>query len=57
MDITINKLRSKLKDRVNDLRDIEGNEELKGFGLKVGIRKSYYYILCVYQRLDKRKLP
>eukprot|EP00088_Acartia_fossae_P004416 TRINITY_DN1188_c0_g1_i6.p1 TRINITY_DN1188_c0_g1~~TRINITY_DN1188_c0_g1_i6.p1 ORF type:complete len:162 (-),score=19.56 TRINITY_DN1188_c0_g1_i6:181-624(-) len=34
LDVAINKLRSRLKDRVNDLRDIEGKEELKGFGLK-----------------------
>nr|ALS04393.1 p53 and DNA damage-regulated protein 1 [Acartia pacifica] len=34
LDISINKLRSRLKDRVNDLRDIEGKKELQGFGLK-----------------------
>jgi len=33
LDIEVNKLRSKLKDHVNELRDREGQEELKGFGL------------------------
>jgi len=34
LDISVNKLRSKLKDDVNRLRDLEGKEELKGFGLQ-----------------------
>ena len=33
LDISVNKLRSDLKDKVNTLRDKEGKEELKGFGL------------------------
>ena len=34
LDITVNLLRSSLKDKVNSLREKEGREELKGFGLK-----------------------
>ena len=34
LDSGINVLRSNLKQKVNDLRDAEGKEELKGFGLK-----------------------
>jgi len=33
LDISVNRLRSDLKDKVNSLRDKEGKEELKGFGL------------------------
>jgi len=33
LDISVNTLRSGLKDKVNTLRDKEGKEELKGFGL------------------------
>ena len=34
LDISVNKLRSELKDKVNRLRELEGREGLKGFGLK-----------------------
>jgi len=34
LDVEVNKLRSNLKDKVNDLNDKEGKPELKGFGLK-----------------------
>jgi len=34
LDISVNKLRSELKDKVNKLRELEGRESLKGFGLK-----------------------
>jgi hypothetical protein len=34
LDISVNLMRSSLKDKVNSLRDKEGREELKGFGLK-----------------------
>ena len=34
LDVSVNKLRSDLKDEVNDLRAREGREEMKGFGLK-----------------------
>ena len=34
LDVSVNKLRSELKDDVNALREKEGKEELKGFGLK-----------------------
>lgn len=34
LDSGINVLRSNLKQKVNDLRDAEGKEELKGFGLR-----------------------
>ena len=34
LDEGIEKLRSDLKDKVNNLRDKEGQNELKGFGLK-----------------------
>ena len=34
LDISVNKLRSELKVEVNDLREKEGKDELKGFGLK-----------------------
>ena len=33
LDISVNRLRSDLKDKVNSLRDNKGKEELKGFGL------------------------
>ena len=33
LDISVNKLRSELKIDVNTLREKEGKEELKGFGL------------------------
>jgi hypothetical protein len=33
LDRGINVLRSNLKVKVNDLRDAEGRDELKGFGL------------------------
>eukprot|EP00088_Acartia_fossae_P035357 TRINITY_DN36423_c0_g1_i1.p1 TRINITY_DN36423_c0_g1~~TRINITY_DN36423_c0_g1_i1.p1 ORF type:complete len:148 (+),score=37.23 TRINITY_DN36423_c0_g1_i1:143-586(+) len=33
LDITVNTLRSSLKDRVNELREKEGQDELKGFNL------------------------
>lgn len=34
LDISVNKLRSDLKDEVGNLREMEGQEGLKGFGLK-----------------------
>ena len=34
LDRSINVLRSGLKDKVNALRDAEGKEELRGFGLE-----------------------
>ncbi len=34
LDISVNLLRSSLKDKVNSLREKEGREELKGFALK-----------------------
>merc|ERR1712059_222437 len=34
LDISVNRLRSDLKDKVNVLRDKEGKDEVKGFGLK-----------------------
>ena len=41
LDLSVNKLRSDLKDEVNDLRDKEGKEELKGFGLKALSDKEF----------------
>jgi hypothetical protein len=34
LDLSVNKLRTELKDCVYKLRELEGKEELKGFGLK-----------------------
>jgi hypothetical protein len=40
LDLTVNLLRSSLKDKVNALREKEGREELKGFGLKALSREE-----------------
>lgn len=41
LDLSVNKLRTELKDKVNRLRELEGKEELKGFGLKALSREEF----------------
>jgi hypothetical protein len=53
LDITVNLLRSSLKDKVNSLREKEGREELKGFGLKALSRDE----LSMVQQTIKDNIP
>ena len=41
LDISVNKLRSELKIDVNNLREKEGKEELKGFGLNALSKEEF----------------
>lgn len=53
LDITVNLLRSSLKDKVNRLREKEGREELKGFGLKALSREE----LSMVQQTISENIP
>ena len=56
LDISVNKLRSQLKDKVNILRDKEGKEELKGFGL-VALSKDEFSAINDVIRGDAKPKP
>ena len=56
LDISVNKLRSDLKDKVNTLRDKEGKEELKGFGL-VALSKEEFSSINNVIRGDAKPAP
>ena len=56
LDISVNTLRSGLKDKVNTLRDKEGKEELKGFGL-VALSKDELSSINTVIRGDAKPTP
>eukprot|EP00092_Neocalanus_flemingeri_P018102 GFUD01019592.1.p1 GENE.GFUD01019592.1~~GFUD01019592.1.p1 ORF type:complete len:149 (-),score=50.78 GFUD01019592.1:68-514(-) len=56
LDISVNMLRSGLKDKVNTLRDKEGKEELKGFGL-VALSKDEFSAINEVIRGDSKPAP
>ena len=56
LDISVNTLRSGLKDKVNILRDKEGKEELKGFGL-VALSKEELSSINTVIRGDAKPAP
>ena len=41
LDLSVNKLRTELKDKVYKLRELEGKQELKGFGLVALKREEF----------------
>merc|ERR1719431_2529503 len=56
LDISVNTLRSGLKDKVNTLRDKEGKEEMKGFGL-VALSKDELSSINTVIRGDAKPTP